>query len=111
MSNDDNVGEAIEIEPRTPTEQFIGTQIQTLASATVGDYWQWAYSDIVNNTNRGILAEFIVARVLGSGETVRANWASYDVDTSRGTRVEVKSAAFLQSWEQEGVSNSKPKPR
>ena len=105
MGSDNNIEESIEIGPKGPAEQFFGTQNQTLASSTVGDYWQWAYSDIVNNTNRGILAEFIVAKALGSRETVRTNWASYDVDTSRGTKVEVKSSAFLQSWEQAELSN------
>ena len=77
MSNDNNIEEAINVEPKEPTEQFVGTQLQSLASATVGDYWPWAYSDIVNNTNRGVLAEFIVARALGSFETVRTNWCQW----------------------------------
>ena len=105
MNSGKNIEEAIDVQPKEPAEPFIGTQVQALASATVGEFWQWAYSDIVNNTNRGILAEFIVAKALGSAEEVRTNWASYDVDTSSGTKVEVKSAAFLQSWEQVELSN------
>lgn len=27
---------------------------------TVSDFWSWAYSDLLNNTSRGVLAEFLV---------------------------------------------------
>ena len=27
---------------------------------TVNNFWSWAYSDLLNNTSRGILAEFLV---------------------------------------------------
>jgi hypothetical protein len=29
--------------------------------ATVSDFWRWAFSDLRDNTTRGILAEFLVA--------------------------------------------------
>ena len=32
---------------------------------TVGDFWQWAYSDILSNRNRSIFAEYIVGVALG----------------------------------------------
>ncbi len=31
----------------------------------VGDFWSWAYSDILSNRNRSIFAEFIVGSALG----------------------------------------------
>ena len=96
--------ESVEIEPRVAWEPFVGTRMSELASSTVGDFWQWAYSDIVGNANRGILAEFIVSRALGSTARVRTNWTSYDVVTPVGIKVEVKSSAYLQSWAQSEVS-------
>ncbi len=31
---------------------------------SVVDFWSWAYSDLLNNTGRGVLAEFIVFSAL-----------------------------------------------
>ena len=33
--------------------------------ATVADFWRWAFSDLRDNTTRGILAEFLVAKAVG----------------------------------------------
>ena len=33
------------------------------------DYWSWAHSDLIVNTERGKLAEFIVASALGVHNT------------------------------------------
>ena len=50
---------------------------------TVYDYWRWMGSDLLSNINRGILAEFIVAKVLGvEEETLKyppSGWESYDI--------------------------------
>lgn len=35
---------------------------------------------------------------------MRVDWASYDVTSPSGRRIEVKTAAYLQSWEQEHFS-------
>ena len=88
-----------------PTETFINASDGTLSAATVEDYWQWAYSDIIGNTNRGALAEFIVAKALGATASVRDTWAAYDLETQTGIRVEVKSSAYLQSWYQKSLSS------
>ena len=73
--------------------------------ATVADFWGWSRSDLLDNTERGVLAEFIVATALGipSGG-VRESWAAWDLTTPDGVRVEVKSAAYLQSWAQKELS-------
>jgi hypothetical protein len=72
---------------------------------TLSDFWGWSMSDLVDNTARGVLAEFIVATALGiSTESVRDSWASWDLTTPDNVRVEVKSAAYLQSWWQRGLS-------
>jgi hypothetical protein len=65
------------------------------------DYWSWSASDIVSNAQRGVLAEFIVASAIGVDlNGVRDEWGAYDLTTPDGIRVEVKSAGFIQSWEQ-----------
>ena len=46
------------------------------------------------------MAEFLVARALGTAETPRLEWGAYDVRTREGHGVEVKSAAYWQSWPQ-----------
>lgn len=70
------------------------------------DYWRWSASDLVGNTARGILAEYIVARALkiATDEEIRDEWAPYDLQTPDKIKIEVKSAAYIQSWEQERVS-------
>lgn len=67
-------------------------------------FWQWAFSDLVSNTLRGVFAEYLVACDLGVGEDVRTEWNAYDLRTRSGVTVEVKSAAYLQSWHQEKIS-------
>lgn len=68
---------------------------------SVLSFWRWAYSNLAANNLRGYLAEFIVASDLGvvQGRT-RIEWDDCDLQTLSGIRVEVKSAAYLQSWSQ-----------
>ena len=99
---DNNLAMHIPITPLQPTRSFTGDA--TLGDTTVGDYWLWAYSDIIGNTNRGMLAQFIVARALGDTRPALDTWAPYDVVAHDGTKVEVKSAAYLQSWSQKRYS-------
>lgn len=68
---------------------------------TLLEFWRWSTSDIVSNATRGVLAEFIVVRALGNVPSdVRSEWDAYDLETEDGIKVEVKSAAFIQSWHQ-----------
>ncbi len=69
------------------------------------DFWRWSMSDLVNNTTRGIFAEFLVARALDIPiDNAREDWAAYDLLSPEGIRVEVKSAAYLQRWAQRDFS-------
>ena len=71
----------------------------------VTSFWRWAFSDFVSNTARGILAEYIVAQAVGVGDAgIRPEWASFDVTTPEGIKIEVKSAAYIQSWQQNDYS-------
>lgn len=67
---------------------------------SVLDFWQWAMSDLRMNNVRGYLAEFMVATATGSPVPARVEWASYDVLTADGIKVEVKATGYLQSWSQ-----------
>ena len=83
---------------------------------TVKDFWQWSASDLLNNTTRGVLAEFLVAHALGiHKEGFRVEWDAFDLETCDGLKVEVKSAAYVQSWPQRQLSpirfNVAPKKR
>jgi hypothetical protein len=72
---------------------------------TLLDFWRWSVSDLVTNATRGRLAEFIVAKALGIPTAkVREEWAAYDLISPEGVKVEVKSAAYIQSWTQRGYS-------
>jgi hypothetical protein len=82
----------------TGHEQFRGLP------ATVLEFWQWAFSDLRDNTLRGVLAEFLVATAVGDNRGPRIGWDNFDVQTPSGVTVEVKCSAFLQSWPQRGPS-------
>ncbi|MYB36295.1 MAG: hypothetical protein F4Y26_02660 [Gammaproteobacteria bacterium] len=77
----------------------------THAGFSLLDYWQWAESDLLNNTRRAIIAEFLVARAVGATDKPRVEWAKVDVVTPEGVEIEVKSSAYVQSWAQRGPSD------
>ena len=68
-------------------------------------FWQWSASDLINNTMRGILAEYIVASALDLSKNNRTEWDSYDLETHDGIKIEIKSSAYIQSWTQNKLSN------
>jgi len=69
------------------------------------DFWRWSASDLVSNVARGVFAEFLVAHALGIDTSgVRDGWAAFDLVTADGIRIEVKSAAYVQSWWQRRLS-------
>ena len=74
---------------------------------TISDFWKWGYSDLIQNINRGILAEYIVAWALNLDKEPRNPWEAFDLITEDGKRIEVKSTGYLQSWDY----GMKPKPK
>jgi hypothetical protein len=44
------------------------------------------------------------AKALGDESPVRVEWGPYDVEAADGTRVEIKTAGYLQSWATKKVS-------
>jgi hypothetical protein len=84
-------------EPLTVNNQPVGF--------TLLDFWRWSVSDLLSNATRGRLAEFIVASAVGIDNTaVRDEWSAYDLETADGIKIEVKSAAYIQSWHQTTLS-------
>lgn len=79
-------------------ERFAGTD------ATVRDFWVWSTSDLRDNTTRGVLAEFLVARAVGAEASMRVGWDNYGVESPERIRIEVKASAYLQSWAQRRLS-------
>ena len=93
---------AIEVKPKTGSEKFHRNGLEEKFS--VLDFWSWSTSDLVINITCGIVAEFLVAQALDAKEKVRIEWAPHDITTPEGISVEVKSAAYFQSWDQEKLS-------
>lgn len=97
----------------TGNEKFtFGDEVTDIS---VLDFWSWAYSDILNNTHRGVLAEFIVKSSFSKlyppprtkmrvSFNMRVDWEPYDLTSPSGRRIEVKSAAYLQSWDSDYFS-------
>ncbi len=68
-------------------------------------FWRWSTSDLVSNATRGVLAEYLVARALDISASCRDEWAECDLRTDGGITIEVKSAAYIQSWYQKRLSH------
>jgi hypothetical protein len=67
---------------------------------TVGDFWVWAFSDILSNRNRSLFAEFLVASALETHNQPRVEWGAVDA-TYYGNKIEIKCSAYLQNWQRQ----------
>lgn len=87
-------------EPLRPESQF--TIRGSPSSFSVLDFWVWMGSDVLNNAFRGMVAEYIVGQATGAWDdaAVRVEWDEVDIRTPEGISIEVKSAAYIQSWRQ-----------
>ena len=85
-----------------PTDQF--TLDGKSVNLTVLDFWTWGFSDLLDNTLRDTLAEFLVASACGTLDT-RQDWRPYDCTSPSGRHIEVKCATYLQSWNDENLSH------
>lgn len=94
---------AIPISRKTGEEPILA--LSTPTGLDLLSFWQWSSSNLASNALRGVLAEYIVASALGCNLGVRTEWDAYDLKTASGIRIEVKSAAYLQSWSQRKLSN------
>lgn len=72
---------------------------------TVLDFWRWLGSDLNNNILRAALGEYIVSMAFDvQYNAVRDRWSAYDVMSKHGLRIEVKTAAYTQTWQQKKPS-------
>ena len=87
-------------EPLRPESRF--TIDGQSSSFSVLDFWVWVGSDVLNNAMRGKVAEYIVGQATGSWaeSPVRVEWDTVDLKTPEGISIEVKSAAYSQTWHQ-----------
>lgn len=74
-------------------EPIIGT------ASSVRDFWAWGMSNLRTNTLRSMLAEYLVACAVAVQRTQRIEWDAFDLQIPEG-RIEVKSSAYLQAWDQ-----------
>ena len=88
----------IKVTSKTGQELFLGMPHSLL------EYWAWAHSDIVSNSERGILAEYLVRCAVHAPSPCRIEWDAEDVISPEGIRIEVKTSAYLQTWKQEKLS-------
>ena len=88
---------------KTGAEVLRGTGVRN--GPTILEFWQWGFSDLLTNTMRSVLAEFIVANALGIRDGLRDPWLEYDLITDDGIKIEVKSSAYVQSWPQDKPSS------
>lgn len=92
----------LRVSPKTGDEVFHANG--TALDRSLRDLWSWSCSDLVSNTYRGVVAEYLVAMALGVAHGSRSAWDAFDLETPEGIRVEVKSAAYVQTWHQNSHS-------
>jgi hypothetical protein len=89
--------------PKTGAEKI--TCNGTKTEYNLMDFWRWSMSDILSNATRGRFAEFVVGTAVGlNPENLRDEWDAYDLKTEGGIKIEVKSAAYIQCWNQKNFS-------
>lgn len=86
---------------KTGHEHF--TLLNTDVGFSLSDYWSQAHSDLISNTERGKIAEFIVASALDIAEKPSNVQDSFDL-LYKGKGIEVKPSAYVQSWRQKKES-------
>lgn len=79
------------------------TRLPGLPNTTITDFWTWAYSDVMSNTVRPHIAEFLVGHALGVLDKPRLEWDAVDLRYNN-KKIEVKSAAYIQTWQQDKLS-------
>ncbi len=92
--------DAIEFQRKSGQEEIIAPD----KNRKLLDFWSWAYSDLVSNTDRGSIAEYLVAIACDIEDNPRISWNAYDLLTNDGIKIEVKSSGYLQTWKQKDYS-------
>lgn len=95
------------VKKRVPSDSFHFRKGKIgMPKRCIVDFWQWAYSDLLQNTTRGVLAEYIVAFLLNCDKEPRNPWDAYDLKLKDGRTIEIKTMSKLQAWAQSKLSDS-----
>jgi len=93
----------IKANPKTGIEKITDNGTETQYNLL--DFWRWSVSDILSNATRGRFAEFIVGTAIGINPlNIRDEWDAFDLISDDGIKIEVKSASYIQSWNQKKLS-------
>lgn len=87
--------------PRVIPQRLEGDE--TVGGFRIDEFWKWAFSNLLDNSLRGLFAEWLVAKAVGAASDVREEWAPYDVSIG-DVKLEVKSSAYVQTWAQRAPS-------
>ena len=68
------------------------------------DFWSWAHSNIIENIERGKLAEYVIATAIDHENIINEKFLEYDLITKENIKIEVKSSSYIQSWSQKNHS-------
>jgi hypothetical protein len=98
-----------------PSDITFSGDAQTGQTASLLDFWRWAFSDLCDDDIKGIFAEWMVRVLLGLPLTNgrRVSWADSDIILEDGKRIEVKASAVWQSWKlvnEDGTRKACPSP-
>lgn len=80
-----------------PEDTLVGCNPK-LRETSLLDFWKWAFSDLCDDDLKGIFAEWIVLKLLGTPSIRRVSWANSDIITAKGVRIEIKASSYWQSW-------------
>ena len=95
---DSNINLSVKVTKKSGDEAIKSENGKVVSS--MKDFWSWAYSNLVSNTQRGTYAEYLVSIALGAEAKMKTDWGPYDILAPGGIKIEVKSSAYLQAWEQ-----------
>jgi len=80
--------------PMYKAEDSVKGNAPVLQSASLVDFWTWAFSDLCDDDLKGIFAEWLVMKLLDIPSVRRLSWANSDIITPDGVRIEVKASSY-----------------
>lgn len=84
------------------TEHFLANGEEM--EITMNDFLRWSYPNFLTSERRNALSLFVVASSLGLSKDCPSDtmvWKPYDILTGDGYRLQVSSASYLQSMDEE----------
>ena len=78
-------------------------------STSESEFWKWFRPSLAENWMRGVVGEYWVAKAIGLTNEIRKGWGSWDLETTDGIRIEVKTTGYRQSWHKPSDKMAVPK--